>query len=536
MVSEIDLPTANEVVYFIETSQRLLTLLNARLREFFVLVSSESPSHQSKKISSTQLDAIVNITASIYACPIFVRRGLSVDILKHIQVELLESLQSRYHGHVGISTTKNGPADVALITLTDLICKDLMIYHTEFDILLHGAIHIPTLAAWAFYKPLSIQLDEFSRTFKALSSDMSIVFDLYKSVRKLQKVCEQIDFKLADQFPMVEWFIHFVTEWLSYTETKVCDWVKAALDHDNYEKLSAFALHSSSVLDLFTSFQQLIDFIKELDWPNESESRRFYFEIFYDITNAIDRYAGLSKDFMVKELALKKSLQPPPPPKKAQFGKIKVTIPKRIRKKQPIANPEETRISTKACVMLLNIRAIPERLRALSSQVPNINDPVNINVVDKRLFGSNRFLYTLSILNANLQPIRPWNTKLSIRVSNKVGKDLGSTEPILQGTDIAWNSKLYGISHYTINSLVVSLVHHLEGQSPSLFAMGTLSLLPLQRNGIHEENVQLAQYGFVKIRLQVLDYDMNHFNELTELYTGIAEKKLIGLMVDQVIQ
>jgi hypothetical protein len=117
-------------------------------------------------------------------------------------------------------------------------------------------------------------------------------------------------------------------------ESKAFEWARAALEHDTLEVISAEAPHSSSILDLFTSFQQMIDFVKRLDWPDKTDYRKFHFAVFYDIIAACARYCYLSVVAIVQDLNLKRTAQPPPAAKTAKIGKLKVPIPKMIRKKR----------------------------------------------------------------------------------------------------------------------------------------------------------------------------------------------------------
>lgn len=42
-----------------------------------------------------------------------------------------------------------------------------------------------------------------------------------------------------------------------------------------FKAVSSTDTHSSSVVDLFTSFNQTIDFLKRLNWPNEYQAARY---------------------------------------------------------------------------------------------------------------------------------------------------------------------------------------------------------------------------------------------------------------------
>lgn len=75
------------------------------------------------------------------------------------------------------------------------INQELQLYLREFDTVILGKMHLPTLGAKILYTPMADLLEQFANTYKSLSPDMPFVFDLYHNVRALQKTCEAIDFR-----------------------------------------------------------------------------------------------------------------------------------------------------------------------------------------------------------------------------------------------------------------------------------------------------------------------------------------------------
>jgi hypothetical protein len=75
------------------------------------------------------------------------------------------------------------------------INSELQLYIQEFDLMVLGKLHLPTLGAKFFYTPMAELLEEFANSYKSSSPDMPFVFDLYHNVRALQKTCEAIDFR-----------------------------------------------------------------------------------------------------------------------------------------------------------------------------------------------------------------------------------------------------------------------------------------------------------------------------------------------------
>lgn len=319
----------------------MVDTLNLQIGEFFNKLDSKENVPRTGKA----LEKIIVILSAIYSSPLISIADSGKDILSHVRGILVTSLNARYQSlDVEASLNKDG---FPLLIITNLLRQELERYSNTLDIIICEKLHLPSLCALVFYEPWSLSIEAFSQTFVSDPQEIGQVFELYHAVRDLQKVCEQIDFKLADKFPMVRWFEPFVMQWLSYSEKRLFDWVKSALDHDTLEKLSPQAAYSSSVLDLFTSFQEMADFVKDLDWPDERDARKFYFAVFYDIIGAIGRYSFLLVESLMNDLAITRMYQPPPAAKRAKLGKLRLSIPKMIRKK-PLQTPVgEFRLSSR---------------------------------------------------------------------------------------------------------------------------------------------------------------------------------------------
>jgi hypothetical protein len=82
-----------------------------------------------------------------------------------------------------------------LSELAVAINKELQLYLQEFDLMVLGKLHLPTLGAKILYTPMAELLEEFANSYKSSSPDMTFLFDLYHNVRVLQKTCEAIDFR-----------------------------------------------------------------------------------------------------------------------------------------------------------------------------------------------------------------------------------------------------------------------------------------------------------------------------------------------------
>ncbi len=99
---------------------------------------------------------------------------------------------------------------------------------------------------------------------------------------------------------------------------------------------------------MFTSFQQVLDFLKTLEWPDRLEVERFYFELIFNIIDAITRYTFVILDKAGVELQSTKSIQSPTT---REVKKFKIPKFRKNKSKKPvnIVSDAKTRLSSKAC-------------------------------------------------------------------------------------------------------------------------------------------------------------------------------------------
>jgi hypothetical protein len=333
---------------------------------------------------------------------------------------------------------------------------------------------------------------------------------------------------------MAKWFRAFVLQWLSHSEGKLFQWVKSAIEHDDLQSISEQVLHSSSVLDLFTSFQQLVDFIKGLDWPNEHEARRFFFAVFYDIIAAIARYGFLSIEQLSIALASRRSNQPPPPPKKAKIGKIRVPIPKMIRKKAKVGLVGDARLSQEACIRVVNNHAIKSRFSALLENIPQVHSRQSSALQNASLLDSkSTCIVSIRVLGGQMKPIRPWATLMRARISNKNGKIIGRTGVIRQVSEPSWNTPIYAVYDFSSPQLHLGIVHYLDQRQESLFCYGSFSTQGLSMSGPIQTKVTFGEYGYVMVECELMPETKESLLDITSWMCDTNENIMIEYIVDQ---
>lgn len=218
----VDGPSKQEMEEFCETAQAMLGTLDRILRTFFNGNSME----RTRMMLGQQLEKVLVMIASVYSSPI-IRKSDHYDAFAHIKSLLQDSLADRYKSMLEFaqSSDKEHP----LLCLASLMREELDLYTSEYDIMIMEKLHLPTLGARVFFEPFCGLMENLANTYASLTPEMTILFELYDMVRKLQRVYESIDYKLAERFRMVKWFGPFVKEWLSYSERKLVQWVRYAM-------------------------------------------------------------------------------------------------------------------------------------------------------------------------------------------------------------------------------------------------------------------------------------------------------------------
>lgn len=93
-------------------------------------------------------------------------------------------------------------------------------------------------------------------------------------------------------FDLPEYFEPYVRQWLAGTDAKTTQWVQNAIAADKVSTLTRIINcgsdrrnqfeaegpegHSSSIIDLFDSLRSPINFLLDLEWPDDYQEARFF--------------------------------------------------------------------------------------------------------------------------------------------------------------------------------------------------------------------------------------------------------------------
>ncbi|KAI9347264.1 hypothetical protein BDR26DRAFT_951904 [Obelidium mucronatum] len=304
------------------------------------------------------------------------------NIQQIIDGYISESIAIRYRGFTKDKQGKELEEEgKALVYLAARVVDELQVFESAFKDLILGKFHIPSIAATIYVNGLVVQIEMFIASLKASSSPaapLDIGFAVYESVRALEELCERIDYRLGVKLKIQSWFRIFLEEFVGVSEKKIAEWVQNSVAVDDFSILNAG--HSSSVLDVFISFQQQIDFILKLKWPSDEDTSMFIGKLIENIGEGLEKYANLMKQSISSDLKQQPTLQVPKSTSTStnlSSSSTSTSAPStptkfklKVRKQGPPIDPSELRVSSQSCVKLSNIDCLLQRFDDLIETIP----------------------------------------------------------------------------------------------------------------------------------------------------------------------
>ncbi|TPX31652.1 hypothetical protein SmJEL517_g05077 [Synchytrium microbalum] len=511
-LTRVDTFTIKDTESFMTTLRGLHLVLNGRLSDMFT-----------DRITKEQGDSVTTILVMYIKNSTLIPRQVA-ELITPIKTTIHNALEARF---IQLHTTAEsigakGAQGADLHSLVTLLTGDLQGLVDNLDGLLLERMHVPTMAAIVFYERLSLELDAYAADPEP---DLDDAFALCRAVVKLRVAYESIDHRLADKFRITYWFIGAVRAWLAVTERKIHEWAQNAVAFDKFLPISPEEgiLHSTSVIDLFTSFQQQVDFFVGIGWPDVRTERVFVSRLVEIFTEAIERYSNILRrriigDFEIAEIVKTASKEPLPiksePP--ATIGmKINFKMPKILSKKVQLGE-DDVRVLSTACVKLNDLHHMPERLEYLVKRLPESSTGP---IPDDEAAQNNPSLpprkpnrdalprppLRITVVRGEYHPcVRPLATELCIAIYAN-GLELARTRRILQRVRPVWHESLHLVSGR--GALEICLIHCLpEGQEYIM----SRSVLDFPDTG-GDQTVLLSPFGRVQLKVEVGQTDAVEF-------------------------
>ncbi|KAL1958863.1 hypothetical protein VTO42DRAFT_3700 [Malbranchea cinnamomea] len=140
--------------------------------------------------------------------------------------------------------------------------------------------------------------------------EMQDGFDLYKELSEVRRVYVEALAGKPFPFPLEQHLAEFVWRWIQATDEKIVSWVEQAVKQDNFTVRTDSPddiptddqRHSVSVMDIFRSFNQVIDQIVQLNWDDDVGYAKFMTAIAKSIGNGLGRYCEILEQLFSKEM------------------------------------------------------------------------------------------------------------------------------------------------------------------------------------------------------------------------------------------
>ncbi|KAI8822415.1 uncharacterized protein EV422DRAFT_397670 [Fimicolochytrium jonesii] len=432
------IPTS-DLAAFQQLCRTLYEILIHQLRTFF--------NHPLTSSRAQDFSAIIHMLASLNDNQLV---HLSDDNVEHtVKALLLQALESRYYSLHAIAHTPSPATPIdPIVLLTHAIETELTSYDTYLDTLHFNYIHVPDMAAKIFFDKIVPDIVGYTSS-AAQRREFAAIFELYAGVCALKGIYEKVDFKLADKFMLTEWFGPGLSQWVDISEKKFTEWMQNAVNLDDYKHSSPTVLYSSSVLDMFTSFQQQLDFVLNLNWPDREQKSAVLMRLVEAISDTLERYIDLVLRKIVTDLARYKAGDPTrrlqsEADQAQKKNKMKLKFGK--SKKGVGIDASEIRLPTEACVKLQNIEVLPSLFASLCTRIFNHppsdpDSPPPVPPKDGTPFLSSRLHLIANILHMdNPTFTRPYWTQLLLRIRFN-GREVGQTKPANQSTHVVWDQK-----------------------------------------------------------------------------------------------
>lgn len=169
----------------------------------------------------------------------------------------------------------------------------------------------------AVFPKLALQardvVEELFQTLKDQDREMEIEdgLELYKELSEVRRI--HLEAYPKAQFPvrLEDVFIQFPLRWLTTVDAKVMGWIEGAVKEDklmfNWPEGQDCTeeRHTSSVVDIFRSFNQSIDFLKKLEWQNELQYAKFMTSLSKLLGKGIMRYCEELEYWFTHEMSRK---------------------------------------------------------------------------------------------------------------------------------------------------------------------------------------------------------------------------------------
>jgi len=140
--------------------------------------------------------------------------------------------------------------------------------------------------------------------------DIQDGFDLYRELVEIRRIHAQALPEVPFAFHIEDLLADFVWRWIRMTDENVVKWVDQAFKQDQFKVRTQHAdqipaadeRHSVSVIDIFRSFNEIIDQIVQLNWDDDLQYAKFMTALARSVGSGLARYCEVVEQKFRKEM------------------------------------------------------------------------------------------------------------------------------------------------------------------------------------------------------------------------------------------
>lgn len=145
---------------------------------------------------------------------------------------------------------------------------------------------------------------------RGIEIDIQDGFDLYKEFAAIRRLYAEALSSHPFPFHVEDLLADFVWRWIQLTDTKIIEWVDQAVRQDIFslrtekqdELPSEELRHSVSVIDVFRSFNQVVEQLVQLEWDDDLQYAKFMTALSKSIGKGLARYCESLEQIFSKEM------------------------------------------------------------------------------------------------------------------------------------------------------------------------------------------------------------------------------------------
>lgn len=399
------------------------------------------------KIKAEAIDPVVSLLEDIHKHELFRDQNVELDTyyrdlahgIKIQAVERYKEKSTEVFRRDAINVT--GP----LNELIEWIKGEAKKLSKRFPDLLLGAIDVVSIV---LEQTVPLLINDIEIHFGALSKGILAdtvndvptddIYKLFRQVTELKKMHQAFcpEQRLTDHIE--ELFRPHVRRWLEVMSTKTAEWVTSSVSTDIFKIENPEHGCSVSILDLFKSFNQTVDVIINMKWPDPYQNARFMTSLSQTVSKGLDQYCNMIEELFMHEMFPPETEEPAHPQAKQPYWLVKA--------KMTIAGDKKVEpflIKPQTCVKLNNIEAA----RKLLDELYNVMDADKVAEVIKNSAPAvpekvqrTRYLFTVKVVLAENLPAMDANgfSDPYMVITNEYGERVYKTRTVYETLNPRW--------------------------------------------------------------------------------------------------